>query len=160
MTPSSRLTPEALALARSGVDRVTDRREDAAWLEAAWTDLRTRVLVIDEGRARVSAGPDGVRLVLVPPASAPAGPRYLLGEDDDGVVHFAVPGALSPDGTAPDGTAPDGVTTDSASRDGVRLDDLRGVGALLGDRDAGLLVHAVALDAWHRAHPRCPRCGA
>ena len=30
---------------------------------------------------------------------------------------------------------------------------LRQVGGLLGDRDAGLLVYAVALEAWH-SHPR------
>ncbi len=30
----------------------------------------------------------------------------------------------------------------------------------MSDRDAGLLVHAVALEEWHRYHLRCPRCGA
>ena len=37
---------------------------------------------------------------------------------------------------------------------------LRQVGALLGDRDAGLLTHAVALANWHATHTHCPRCGA
>ncbi|MFC6895706.1 NAD(+) diphosphatase [Nonomuraea dietziae] len=37
---------------------------------------------------------------------------------------------------------------------------LREVGALLGDRDAGLLVYAVALEAWHTTHEYCPRCGS
>jgi NAD+ diphosphatase len=31
---------------------------------------------------------------------------------------------------------------------------------LLGDRDAGLFTHAVALANWHAAHTHCPRCGA
>jgi NAD+ diphosphatase len=44
--------------------------------------------------------------------------------------------------------------------DGVRWNGLREVGATLGDRDAGLLVMAVALGNWHATHPRCPRCGA
>ena len=39
-------------------------------------------------------------------------------------------------------------------------EDLRGVGALLADTDAGALTEAVALQHWHRTHPRCPRCGA
>jgi NAD+ diphosphatase len=37
---------------------------------------------------------------------------------------------------------------------------LREVGAVLDDRDAGLLVHAVGLANWHAAHQHCPRCGA
>ena len=37
---------------------------------------------------------------------------------------------------------------------------LREVGALLGDRDAGLFTHAVALANWHATHEHCPRCGA
>ncbi|MFS0706421.1 NAD(+) diphosphatase [Cellulomonas sp. 179-A 9B4 NHS] len=37
---------------------------------------------------------------------------------------------------------------------------LRVVGAALDARDAGLATTAVALDAWHDRHPRCPRCGA
>ena len=37
---------------------------------------------------------------------------------------------------------------------------LREVGALLSDRDAGLLTHAVALANWHATHTHCPRCGS
>jgi NAD+ diphosphatase len=37
---------------------------------------------------------------------------------------------------------------------------LRQAGGLLGDRDAGLLVYAVALEAWHASHEYCPRCGS
>ena len=33
---------------------------------------------------------------------------------------------------------------------------LREVGTLLGDRDAGLLTHAVALANWHDTHTHCP----
>jgi NAD+ diphosphatase len=36
---------------------------------------------------------------------------------------------------------------------------LRQAGALLSDRDAGLLTHAVALAYWHDTHTHCPRCG-
>jgi NAD+ diphosphatase len=36
---------------------------------------------------------------------------------------------------------------------------LRQAGALLSDRDAGLLTHAVALANWHDSHTHCPRCG-
>ena len=36
---------------------------------------------------------------------------------------------------------------------------LRVAGALLTDRDAGLLTHAVALAYWHESHTHCPQCG-
>ncbi|MDH2429811.1 NAD(+) diphosphatase [Sphaerisporangium sp. TRM90804] len=42
----------------------------------------------------------------------------------------------------------------------IAAEGLRRAGAALGDRDAGLLVNAVALEAWHTTHEHCPRCGA
>ncbi len=61
-----------LALSRSGVDRATGRREDTAWIEAAWSDPGTRVLVLRDAQALVArqgrAGRPGVR-------AARAGPR-------------------------------------------------------------------------------------
>ena len=127
------------ALSRSALDRDAALREDEAGLAAAWD--RSRVLVVDDaGRALVDDDrPGGPALVLVGPTEAPAGERLYLGADDDGPV-FAVTGALP-------------------RRLGARPLDLRAVGALLGDRDAGLLVHAVALANWHTTHPRCARCG-
>ena len=129
-----------LALARGTVDRVTRRRMDKDWIDAAWKDPRTRVLVVLAGQALVRD--DG--LVFVSPEEAPAGTRFLLGEDADGVVYFGVSGPLGVPG---------------ASGAGVRAASLREVGALLPDRDAGLLTHAVALANWHDTHVRCPLDG-
>ncbi|WP_149263567.1 NAD(+) diphosphatase [Actinomadura sp. K4S16] len=131
---------EWLALARGTLDRVALNRRDEAWLDAAWADPRTRVLVVHEGRALVAFEP-APALVLVPPEQAPDGGRWLLGVDGDGVAYFGVPGPLP----AVEGAQPAG---------------LRRVGALLGDRDSGLLTHAVALEHWHDTHRYCPRCGA
>lgn len=36
---------------------------------------------------------------------------------------------------------------------------LRAAGALLSDRDAGMMVTAVAIDNWMRTHRFCPKCG-
>lgn len=124
-----------LALARAGVDRVAERRTDEAWLAAAWSDPHSRVLVVADGKAAV----DGGDLVLVPPGDAPEGDRFLLG-DDAGVAYLAV----HVPGPHPD---PRAVT-------------LRQAGGELGDRDAGLMVHAVALANWHGTHGFCARCGA
>jgi NAD+ diphosphatase len=133
------LTPlEDLALSRGTVDRVTHRRTDTRWLDAAWADPRTRVLAVSGGRALVREHDEQVDLVFVPPGQAPAGTRFLLGQDADGIVYFGVSADLPP--------APDG----------ARVAWLREVGALLGDRDAGLLTHAVALANWHDTHTHCP----
>ncbi|MGH3423763.1 MAG: NAD(+) diphosphatase, partial [Nocardioidaceae bacterium] len=81
-------------------------------------------------------------LVFSTPQEAPEGERYLLGLDEGGTAYFGVAAPLP----AP---PPRG-----------RAASLRSVGAFLPDRDAGLLVHAVALQHWHATHTHCPRCGA
>jgi NAD+ diphosphatase len=116
-----------LALARGTVDRMTRRRTDKDWIDAAWKDPRTRVLVVSDGHALVREDGEHVALRFIAPEEAPAGVRFLLGEDADGVVYFGVSAPLGAPG------------------DGERAASLREVGALLGDRDAGLLTHAVAL---------------
>ena len=122
------------ALSRATVDRDAALREDPTGLDAAWE--QARVLVVEDGKALV----DGTDLVLVDPAQAPAGDRLYLGRQD-GVPYFAVVGALP-------------------RRLGATAQGLREVGTVLGDRDAGLLVHAVGLANWHAVHTHCPRCGA
>ena len=79
-------------LARSAVDRVSARRGDTEWLAAAWEDPGTRVLVLDSADALVRFGDKEAELVLVPPAQAPEGLRFLLGVDDAGVAYFGVMG--------------------------------------------------------------------
>jgi len=140
-----------LALSRATVDRVTKRRTDQDWIDAAWKDPRTRVLVVHDGQALVRD--EG--LVFVAPEEAPAGTRFLLGEDADGTVYFGVSAPLGPAGPA----GPVGAGPASTAGTGVRAASLREVGTLLSDRDAGLLTHAVALANWHDTHVRCPLDG-
>jgi NAD+ diphosphatase len=152
-----------LALSRSTVDRATERREDNAWIERAWADPSTRVLVIQDGRALARDAGDGYELLLIPSAEAPAGTRFLLGVDDDDVAYFGVSGELAEQrAAAAEGRDPGvGARGESGRRDGEGFEPvaLRQVGALLSDRDAGLLTHAVALAYWHDSHTHCPRCG-
>jgi NAD+ diphosphatase len=126
-----------LALARAAVDRAAHRRTDDDWLDKAWQDPATRVLLINDGRAEVSGDPPA--LVFHPPGELPAAERFFLGVDDDDAAFFAV-------------EVPQSHSTDS-------WQGLRDVGALLSARDAGLLVHAIALANWHATHTHCPRCG-
>jgi len=84
--------------------------------------------------------------VFVSPGEAPDGTRFLLGVDEGDVVYFGVSGELGGGTVRSDGNH-------------VKPMTLRQVGAVLSDRDAGLLTHAVALANWHDAHTHCPRCG-
>ncbi|MBO4273868.1 NAD(+) diphosphatase [Microbispora triticiradicis] len=131
-----------LLLARSAIDRSAALRGDEEWLRKAWEAEKTRVLLVQDGRTLIRRFTDGAALVLTSPAEAPEGTRYLLGVDEDGVPYFAVNAPLP----EPAQGAGDAV-------------GLREAAVLLDDRDAGLLVYAVALEAWHATHEFCPRCG-
>jgi NAD+ diphosphatase len=135
-----------LALARPGIDRAAHHRLDEAWLAAAWSHPSTRVLVVSGGQVLVEDTADGrTELVLVPSFDAPTTEkhRYFLGTDEQGVSYFALQKDALP-GRMDDAARPAG---------------LREVGGLLSERDAGLMVHAVALENWQRLHRFCSRCG-
>jgi len=124
------------------VEHSTQLRTDTAWLEAAWADPRTRVLVVEDGQTLARVGDGAAELVFFSPAQVPDGTRFLLGVDSDDVAYFGVAAAI-PD---PDSD--------------VRRAGLRDAGTLLTDRDAGLLAHAVGLANWHAVSRFCSRCGA
>jgi NAD+ diphosphatase len=132
-----------LALSRSAVDRATQRREDPEWLAQAWADPRSRVLVVRDAQALVRSADSGLELVFVPPEDAPVGTKFLLGIDAEGVAFFGVSSSVELE----------------PAEENVEPMSLRQAGALLSDRDAGLLTHAVALGYWHATHTHCPQCG-
>lgn len=142
------------ALSRGTVDRAALRRTDDAWLADAWACAAVLVLAAD-GTVAVHDDGFGPQLILAGAAEAPAAAlRFFLGEEA-GTPYFAVvdgagdrAGDRAVDGAA--GAVPVGTG---------RRAGLRDVGALLRDRDAGLLVAAVALANWHCTHTHCPRCG-
>jgi NAD+ diphosphatase len=139
-------TTNPLALTTSGVDRAAHHRVDEPWLAAAWSHPTTRVFVVSGGQVLVEDTPDGgTKLVMTPAFDAPETEqhRYFLGIDPAGVRYFALqkdslPGRL-----------------DEAARPA----GLREVGGLLSPLEAGLMVHAVALENWQRMHRFCSRCG-
>lgn len=143
---TSDLLPE-FSFRHSAHDRLSDRRGDASFLETAWDDASTRVVLIRDHDLAVSD--DGVHVATLSPAQAPPGQRMLLGAAD-GVVHFLVVESTPDDDPAGDDDAPAGQV----------FRPLREVATTLSPLDASLAVHAVALTGWHRRHPRCAVCGA
>jgi NAD+ diphosphatase len=153
-----------LALSRGEVDRASMLREDTAWIEAAWADPHSRVLIVQDGQSPVWFGDQGADLDLVPPAAAPDGIRFLLGTDASGVAYFGVVASgerpASAAGQAPRVGAPRAGPPPAGRPGSLRWAGLRQAGALLGARDAGLMTHAVALANWHAVARYCSWCGA
>lgn len=139
---------DRLALSRATLDRAAHRRSRPGLVQELLTTPGTRVLPVRSGQAPVRSlaaeRPDGVRLHTIDAADW-AGPQPLafMGEDDAGVAYLV--------GPLPDD---DPLQIPAATWVG-----LREAGAILDDTGAGLLTGAVALIAWHAAHPRCARCG-
>jgi len=178
-----------LPLARASVARAAELRTEPRVLADALADPRTRVLAVRDGGLLVAdddhvrwLDPAGALALLAAgepaatgrapgPASAPGpgtGPAaladpdawLLLGAEDDGARVLAV--RLPDEHPLPARGEPADVLVHlpdgPVARDGWR--SLRVVGGALDAHDAGLATAAVALDAWHDRHPRCPRCGA
>ncbi|MFF5174706.1 NAD(+) diphosphatase [Micromonospora sp. NPDC000089] len=131
-------------LARSTLDRAAHRRTDPEWLAQAWR--RARVLVLDsgrQGRALVRTDTSPPTLVLrdaVEVGSTGESVPLFLGVEPDGVPVFAVDAPLP-------------------ELPGAQPANLREIGHLLPDRDAGLFTTALALVNWHRGHGWSPRTG-
>ena len=137
MAYSPRLTD--LVLSRSASDRSAHLRKDPEWIAESLIDPSTRFICVHNSQAPF----DGENLVVFKFADIPEHSlTYFLGRDA-GVVFF-------------------GVSADSdfvSAHDPDSWLNLRAGGALLSDRDAGLLVAAIALDNWNFTHTHCPRCG-
>jgi NAD+ diphosphatase len=121
-------------------DRLAERRRDQAFLDAAWEDPSTRVIVMHGDK--LPTRPDQGGLDLQPTAEAPAGERLLLGAVDGQVVFLVL--AAQP--AEPEDPA-------------LPLVELRRLVTDLDETGLSLAVHAVALAGWHRRHPHCAVCG-
>jgi NAD+ diphosphatase len=132
--------PDTPLLSRSAHDRLAERRTDVGYLEQRWQDPSSRVLVLSrDGTIEVAGDEQAPDLVLhAPDEVQQPGIRVFLGESA-GVAYFAE-------------------LTEIEDQPGWLT--LRDLGARLDDLAVGLLTSAVALQQWHRRHPRCPLCGA
>jgi NAD+ diphosphatase len=140
-----------LALSRARHDRWAEARSANGLLDRLRVEATTDVLRVRDGRIPVAGASGSPRLALVPALETPVtegAVEVLLGRLDGRTVLAHLLPVAGPVPGAGDGTGP-----------GADWAGLREVGGLLPDGDVGLAVEAVALDAWHRTHPRCPRCG-
>ncbi len=127
-----------LRLARAVVDRSALLRNDQQWLDQAWAAPGTQIVQVNDGRVAMDRSGEQESLLLDRPVDVGPERRMFLGVLDD-VPYFAA--------------------IVDAPADDDSFASLREVGSLLGDRDAGLVVHAISLANWHRTHTHCPRCG-
>ncbi|KQY48216.1 hypothetical protein ASD18_08675 [Cellulomonas sp. Root137] len=166
------MVPDDLPLSRAGIDRAALLRTEDGFVRTALADPATRVLLVCDAAVVTAAGPT---VALLDPADVarllPADDEawLLLGRGDGGEAYLARrvadrrPAPTVGEAsdvlvhTAPTSTGPAITPT---LPDGLTWTALRDIGADLSAQEAGLATTAVALDAWHARHPRCPRCGA
>ncbi|RHA44172.1 NAD(+) diphosphatase [Cellulomonas rhizosphaerae] len=163
---------DELPLSRALADRAAELRTRPDALDDARADTATRVLLVAD--AQVLTGDDGaLSLLTVADAvasraqtqSPPDDEAWLLLGRHEATTYLAlrVPAGhpVPRRGEAADVLVhrpATGTPDDETGQD--RWTPLRQIGGDLSALDAGLATTAVALDAWHTRHPRCPRCGA
>ncbi len=150
--------PEPAPNLLSGVplDRVAERRTDAAWVAAAYADPATRVVPVCAGRVLVTAPPTRVRALSVATfgplaeatGAAGAWTAVLLGVRD-GITYVAV-----------DIPAADADAVVERAGDAAAWSELRPAALALSADDAALVAYARAMIWWHDRHAFCGVCGA
>ncbi|WP_435743756.1 NAD(+) diphosphatase [Microbacterium sp. PMB16] len=130
-----------MTIQRPSLDRAADLREEPDVLDRLRDDPSTRVIVVREGRVRVT----GSTLLRVPVEGVVDASWALLGRDQDGTV--LVLAVVPPETDAVD-AAPDEIWL-----------GLRDLGGRIDERESELLVEAIALAGWLRDAAFCPTCG-
>ncbi|MBK8175412.1 MAG: NAD(+) diphosphatase [Rhodospirillales bacterium] len=141
-----------IAYAGCTIDRATQFRVDADWLQRSMSDPAVRVLPVWRDRNLVAGGTRPRLLALGEGAAVEAlslaHEAAFLGRGADGVAWFACD--LSHH--AQDRLAPIAA--------GASFEDLGRVVTVLDRNEGGLLAYARAIAYWHRRHRFCGVCGA
>ncbi|MBN9213232.1 MAG: NADH pyrophosphatase [Microbacterium sp. SCN 70-200] len=138
--------PQPPALARAGIDRSAEEREQPDLVDSLRADPATRVVAVHGDRGLVSTSGPHLHTVGVADVSGDVEWAFL-GRDDAG---FAMLLAVSGPDAEPPVVVPDGAEWAA----------LRAVGGELDPVAAALLVEAVSLGRWLVDAPFCPACGA
>jgi NAD+ diphosphatase len=133
----------------SAIDRAGELRTNQETLDSLWG--QAKILHIAEGRIassedELSYASAKVISEKIASGKFAEGSRYFLGLDlVDRSPYFAWD------------THWNGEISDDVKSSGFST--LREIGSELSPIEFELALHATALSNWHRAHPRCPRCG-
>jgi len=133
----------------SHIDRAGELRTNQSTLDSLWQ--KAKIIQIADGRIaaieeKLTFHSSSAISDIAATGKFTEGSRYFLGLDlADRTPYFAWDTQWV--GDVDDEVKSDGFTT------------LREVGAQLSPQQFELALHATALSNWHRAHPRCPRCG-
>lgn len=133
----------------SRIDRAGELRVNQETLDQLWQ--RAQILQIAEGR--IAAVDTALTLISAQDVAAhiaahtfTEGSRYFLGLDLETKAPFF---AWDTEWV--------GTIADEAKE--VGFSTVREIGSLLSEQELEISFHAMGLSNWHRAHPRCPRCG-
>ena len=133
----------------SRIDRAGEFRVNQETLDQLWQ--RAKILQIAEGR--IAAVDTALTLISAQDVAAhiaahtfTEGSRYFLGLDLETKAPFF---AWDTEWV--------GSTDDEVKE--VGFSTVREIGSLLSEQELEISLHAMGLSNWHRAHPRCPRCG-
>jgi NAD+ diphosphatase len=133
----------------SRIDRAGELRVNQETLDQLWQ--RAQILQIAEGR--IAAVDTALTLISAQDVAAhiaadtfTEGSRYFLGLDLETKEPFF---AWDTEWV--------GTIADEAKEVGFAT--VREIGSLLSEQELEISFHAMGLSNWHRAHPRCPRCG-
>ncbi len=128
------------------IDRMAERRDDLDWLERAYRDPASRVLLAHRGRMLVRYHESTPRVVFRA-AELPAAIPYsaFLGSRPEGPYFMA---SLEAE-----------LAATLAARLNGEFAGLRLLAIRLDGDQAALAAYARALDLWHAAHRFCGRCG-
>jgi len=133
----------------SRIDRAGELRVNQETLDQLWQ--RAQILQLAEGR--IAAVDTALTLISAQDVAAhiaahtfTEGSRYFLGLDLETKTPFF---AWDTEWV---GTIADEVKE-------VGFSTVREIGSLLSEQELEISFHAMGLSNWHRAHPRCPRCG-
>jgi NAD+ diphosphatase len=148
-----RARSEANFYADCGLDRVSEKRKDAAWLAERLADPLSRFVPVWRSRNWVDPKEaraillEGDRLAALPPGELEPVLLGLAGE----VAYFAV-----------DVSHLEGGENGPALAEAVSATflDLRLVGPRLARAEGGMLAYARGMLTWHRRHRFCGQCGA
>jgi NAD+ diphosphatase len=148
------------AFAGAGLDRVSWRRGDDAWLTARRDDPAARALVTVRGELALDG--EGQPLLVAPDAVAPLEGTIavLLGLRATATTAAPADADVAPPAPADaDSGAPLYAIEAVEAPVGARLGGLRDLVVLLGQREGATIAYAAAMGNWHRRHRYCSNCG-